>query len=168
MYEDLGASVAYQPPTFGVPRTPLTTTRTPLQTYFNTTTVTPTPSPKPSPITQWTGGILPRPILPAPSPVKPTVTAIPVSTTKLPVSLAKPTPLTPDTFGTPSAAPGSPSVNVSVSGGAGVSPSGSVTPEIGTMSAGMFGFSDVNPTTLIFLGMAALVVFMESGKKGRR
>lgn len=151
MYADLGdtniayGGYAYTP--FGQ-RIPLTTTRTPLQTTFGVNAPTLGPSYKP-PTTTTT--------------VKPTITAIPVPTTRLPVLVPKPTPLTPGTFGTPS-------VNVSVSGGGGggSAPSGSDTPEVGTTAAGIFGLSDVNPTTLIFLGMAALVMFMESGKKGRR
>lgn len=142
MYESgLGANIALPSSYFGTfaPRTPLVTTRAPVNTYFN------------APLA-----------LPAPRPIPVTTAALPVPTTKLPVLVPKP-----PTFGTPtqpSAAPGSPSVNVSVSGGAGVSPSGTVATE----DAGMFGgLSDVNPTALIFIGMAALVMFMESGKKGR-
>lgn len=160
MYEGLGdTNIALPKSYFGrfpqtiAPRTPLPT-RTTAGIYFNAPLYTPT--------------IPKAPVAPAPSPwpttVKPSITPA-----KLPVLVAKPT-LTPDTFGTPSlpaAAPGSPSVNVSVSGGAGVTPSGTVATETPAM-AGMFGLSDLNPTTLIFLAMAALVVFMESGKKGRR
>jgi hypothetical protein len=102
----------------------------------------------------------------APAPVAPPVRIIPTFTpTQMPVLIAKPTAgasTTPSPF-SPSAT--APSVNVSVSGGAGVSPSGTITPE-STSMAGMLG--DVNPTMLVFLGMAALVAFMESGKrKGR-
>lgn len=143
----LSGNIAYTAPTTLTPRTALT----PLQRTFGVSAPTFT--------------------FPAPRPVS----VVPVKPSVFPVSKPAVTPPSPfSPASQPSTAPGVTSVNVSVSGGGGASPvsggsDASVAPEVGTMSAGMFGLNDVNPQALVFLAMAALVVFMESGnKKGRR
>lgn len=141
-------------------------TRTALQRYFNApglptapTTVAPRP-----PLGTGILVNIPKPTA-IPVPIKPPVLVLP-----------KPTSLPPSPV--PSTLPPAPSVNVTAtsggSGGGGAlvpSGGGTIVQESSTMSDGLsaIGFGKMpSAPVLIFLGLAALVAFTESGKKGRR